>query len=54
MPTHAKDFSLGWIELGFPLVAAGVIIVALSFLMKRTNLVPVGDPKLQRGLDFRL
>jgi len=54
MPTHAKDFSLGWIELGFPLVAVGVIIVALSFLMKRTNLVPAGDPKLQRGLDFRL
>jgi len=20
MPTHAKEFSLGWIELGFPLV----------------------------------
>ena len=54
MPTHTKEFSLGWIELGFPLVAIGVIIVAVSFLLKRTNLVPVGDPKLQRGLDFRL
>ena len=54
MPTYTKEFSLGWIELAFPLVAAGLIIVAVAFLMKRTNLVPVGDPKLQRGLDFRL
>ena len=54
MPTYTKEFAIGWIELGFPLVAIGLVIVVVAFLMKRTNLVPIGDPKLQRGLDFRL
>jgi hypothetical protein len=54
MPTHSKDFTIGWIELAFPLTALGLLIVVVSFVLKRTNLVPIGDPKLQRGLDFRL
>ncbi len=54
MPTHSEHVTIGWIELAFPVVAVGLIIVAVAFMMKRTNLVPIGDPKLQRGLDFRL
>lgn len=45
---------IGWNELGFVLLAAGVIITVFHQQTKRKNLVAVGDPKLQRGLDFRL
>jgi hypothetical protein len=45
---------IGWNELGFVLLAAGVIITVFHQQTKRKNLVAVGDPKLQRGLEFRL
>lgn len=54
MPTHSKTFSLHWVDFVFPVVAIGLVIVALSLKVGKRNIVPVGDPKLQRGLDFRL
>jgi len=54
MPGYAPGVTFGWMELGFPLVVVGLVIVLLSFKMSRHNLVPVGDPKLERGLSFRL
>jgi len=54
MPTYSPGITFGWIEAGFPVLLVGLIIVVLSFKMKRHNLLPVGDPKLGRGLDFRL
>ena len=54
MPTHSESLSLSWTELGFPLVAVGMTVLLLSWKTKRYNLVPVGDPKLQRAMDFHL
>jgi hypothetical protein len=54
MPTHSPSLSLSWTELGFPLVGIGMIMLLVSWKSKRYNLVPIGDPKLQRGLDFHL
>jgi len=55
MPSYSKEgFVLGWMELGFPLLAVGIIILVFSIKSKKENLIPIGDPKLQRGLDFRL
>ena len=55
MPEFSKDGILfGWIEIGFILLAAGIIIVVFVYMVKKKNLVPVGDPKLQRGIEFRL
>lgn len=55
MPAYNPDgVVLGWMELGFPLVAVGLIILIFSMKAKRENLVPIGDPKLKRGLNFRL
>jgi hypothetical protein len=54
MPSFGDSVTLGWQELGIPLVATGLVIVVLAWKMQRHNLVPVGDPKLSRGLDFRL
>lgn len=55
MPTFSKEgFTFGWIEFGYPVLAVGILILLFTFMAKRVNLVPVGDPKLKRGLDFRL
>jgi hypothetical protein len=54
MPTHSPAVSFSWIDLGYPVVAVGLVIVLLAYKVRRNNLVPIGDPKLQRGLGFRL
>ena len=55
MPNFFKDgIPFSWIELGFPLLIAGLIILVFFYQAKKNNLVPVGDPKLKRGIDFRL
>lgn len=54
MPTYSKEISIGWMELGFPILTVGLIMVFFAIQYKRNNLIPVGDPKLQRGLEFRL
>jgi hypothetical protein len=54
MPTYSPSLSVSWTELGFPLIGCGMIILLVSWKSKRYNLVPIGDPKLQRGLDFHL
>lgn len=54
MPTYAETVSIGWMELGIPLVVVGLSIVVLSWNMSRHSLVPLKDPKLERALQFRL
>lgn len=55
MPNYSKEgFVFGWIELGYPLVALGIIALVFGKKAKKENVIPIGDPKLQRGLDFRL
>lgn len=55
MPTFGKgEFVFGWIEIGFPLLAVGLIILIFTVRSKTTNLIPIRDPKLKRGMDFRL
>ncbi len=54
MPTFSKTVVFSFYELGFPLFVVGVVILAFYYQTKKHNLVAVGDPKLQRGLDFHL
>jgi hypothetical protein len=54
MPTYAPEVTVGWMEILFPVLGVGLVIVVLGWQMKRWNLVPVKDPKLQRALEFRL
>lgn len=50
--SHAPAF--GWIELSVIAAAIGALITVFYISSKNTNLVAIGDPKLQRGLDFHL
>ncbi len=54
MPTFSKTVVFSFYELGFPLFVVGIVILAFFYQTKKHNLVAVGDPKLQRGLDFHL
>jgi hypothetical protein len=44
----------GWIELGFVALSAGIIMVVFYLAANKKNHLPIGDPKLKRGLDFHL
>lgn len=54
MPTYSKTITLSWYELGFPLFVIGILILVFNINAKKNNLIPVGDPKLKRALDFHL
>jgi hypothetical protein len=51
---HGHGYSFSWIDFVFPVAAAGFVIIIFIALSKKDNLVPINDPKLQRGLNFRL
>ena len=55
MPVYFKgNASIGWCEISFPLVAAGLTIIVFKMKADKKNLIPVRDPKLEAGLDFHL
>lgn len=51
---NKKEFLFSWIEISFILVTIGLLIVGFFKLSGKNNLVAIGDPKLKRGIDFRL
>ena len=55
MPAYDHhDAVFGWQEIGFPLFAVGLVILVFKMRTKKTNMMPVGDPKLEHGLNFHL
>jgi len=53
-PGLAGGYVFSWIDLVFPFFIVGVVILIFKAKAARNNLLPVGDPKLKRGLDFHL
>jgi hypothetical protein len=49
-----KVYTFSWLDIVFPLGVLGLIIVVFNRGVKIHNLIPVRDPKLQKGLSFRL
>jgi hypothetical protein len=45
-------FSLS--EVAFLLLSAGILLSVFAYKAKGNNMVPIGDPKLQRGLEFHI
>jgi len=43
-----------WFELSTPLIVVGFVIVVFMLIAKNKNLMPVGDPKFKKGLEFHL
>lgn len=49
---HGYVFS--WLDYVFPIGILGLVILIFNMNTKKYNLIPINDPKLQRGLDFTL
>ncbi len=59
MPTYNRMSGtegpvFGWIELGFIALSAGIILVFYYLAANKKNHIAIGDPKLNRALDFRI
>lgn len=54
MPTYSDKPVFGWQELGIILFAPGLIMIVFSMKANKENITPVGDPKLEAGLNFTL
>ena len=49
-----KVYTFSWLDIVFPLGVLGLIIIVFNRGVKMHNLIPVRDPKLEKGLNFRL
>jgi hypothetical protein len=54
MPSYDAGVTLGWMELSFPILVIGLAIIIVAWKTEKYNLMPVGDPKLERGMKFHL
>lgn len=55
MPVFGKTGPFfSWMELGFPLAIVGISMLIFKMKSDKRNLTPVGDPKLEAGLNFKL
>lgn len=54
MPSYKSGITFTLIEFIFPIFIVGIIILVIDWKIKRYNILPVGDPKLERGINFRL
>jgi hypothetical protein len=54
MPSFSESVAFSWTELGYPILVIGILILVFYFKSRKHNLMPVGDPKLKRGLEFHL
>ncbi len=55
MPTFSKSsVPFNWFEVVFPLFALGLLMLLFQIFAKSVNLVPIGDPKLKRAIEFHL
>lgn len=59
MPEYTKKTALhspvySWFEFSVPILVIGVLLVVFSLVAKNKNLMPIGDPKFKKGLEFHL
>ena len=54
IPSLSDGYVFSWIDLVFPISVVGIVLLVFNLKAKKENLVPIGDPKLKRGLDFHL
>jgi len=54
MGSMKNGYFFSWIDLVFPIAGTGLVILVFTFAAKKANLIPIGDPKLKRGIDFHL
>jgi len=51
---NGNGYIFSWVDFVFPIGVVGLLILIFNMNAKKYNLIPVRDPKLQKGLDFTL
>ncbi len=54
MGSMKTGYYFSWIDLVFPIAGIGLVIYVFTLRYKKNNLLPIGDPKLKRGINFHL
>lgn len=54
MESMKTGYVFSWIDLVFPIAAVGLVIIVFSLAAKKVIHIPIGDPKLKRGIGFHL
>jgi hypothetical protein len=54
LTVNGQGYMFSWLDFVFPVGIIGLLILIFNLNAKKYNLIPVNDPKLQRGLDFTL
>ncbi|HEX9252646.1 MAG TPA: quinol:cytochrome C oxidoreductase [Ignavibacteriaceae bacterium] len=54
MGSMKSGYIFSWIDLVFPIAGIGIVMLVFNYKAKKDNLIPIGDPKLKRGIDFHL
>lgn len=55
MPSYSKyNFIFSWSEISFMIFSAGLLITLFNLFASKINLIPIGDPKLKRSIEFKL
>lgn len=54
MKTASHNPVYSWFEISSPLIVIGLVVVVFMLLARNKNLMPIGDPKLRKGLEFHL
>lgn len=55
MPTYSKQsIPFNWFEVVTIIFGIGLLLTSFYLFAKKINLVPIGDPKLKRGVEFHL
>jgi hypothetical protein len=54
MENNGLHYSFSWMDISFLLAVIGLILFMFYKMVQKHNLIPINDPKLQRGLDFQL
>ena len=54
MAEAGRPYFFSWMDIAFPVAMVGFVMIIFRMMTNKYNLMPVKDPKLQRGLDFSL
>ncbi len=54
MVQAGRAYYFSWMDLVFPIAVVGFVMIIFKIMTNKYNLIPIQDPKLQRGLDYSL
>lgn len=54
MQALKSGYVFSWIDFISPILGIGIVMLIVSYMSKNINLIPLGDPKLKRGINFHL